>query len=182
MKARVPLITLGVDDLERAVRFYRDGLGEHGAVAFFELEGGLKLALWPRKSLAHDAGIALGRAKLERVSPLHTTLAPRRKRQGRKGHLLRRLCRLLRGSRRPSVGGGVESALAMTSGLPMMGRHALPPPACLARPLRRSAGLCAIRAARRAQDRGGESVLLGGRQVDIRRDARRAREVRADVR
>src|SRR3954470_13410355 len=73
MKARVPLITLGVDDLERAVRFYRDGLGEHGAVAFFELEGGLKLALWPRKSLAHDAGIALGRAKLERVSPLHTT-------------------------------------------------------------------------------------------------------------
>jgi catechol 2,3-dioxygenase-like lactoylglutathione lyase family enzyme len=71
VKPRITLITLGVDDLERAVRFYRDGLGwktdgiigtqfEHGAVAFFELEGGLKLALWPRKSLAHDAGIALG--------------------------------------------------------------------------------------------------------------------------
>ena len=71
MKARISLITLGVDDLERSLRFYRDGLGlqtegivgqefEHGAVAFFELQGGLKLALWPRRSLAHDADLALG--------------------------------------------------------------------------------------------------------------------------
>lgn len=71
MKPRISLITLGVDDLERAVRFYRDGLGlqtpgivgtefEHGAVAFFDLHGGLKLALWPRASLAHDAGLAAG--------------------------------------------------------------------------------------------------------------------------
>jgi catechol 2,3-dioxygenase-like lactoylglutathione lyase family enzyme len=70
MKPRITVITLGVDDLERAVRFYRDGLGlqtegiigkqfEHGAVAFFDLQAGLKLALWPRRSLAHDAGIAL---------------------------------------------------------------------------------------------------------------------------
>lgn len=68
MTPRITLITLGVDDLEKAVRFYRDGLGlktegivgkefEHGAVAFFDLQGGLKLALWPRSSLAHDAGI-----------------------------------------------------------------------------------------------------------------------------
>ena len=68
MKPRITLITLGVDDLQRAVEFYRDGLGlttdgiigtefEYGAVAFFDLEGGLKLALWPRKSIAHDAGI-----------------------------------------------------------------------------------------------------------------------------
>lgn len=68
MKPRITLITLGVDDLEKAVRFYRDGLGlrtegivgkelEHGAVAFFDLQAGLKLALWPRPSLAHDAGI-----------------------------------------------------------------------------------------------------------------------------
>ena len=68
MKPRITLITLGVADLERAVRFYRDGLGwptegivgqehEHGAVAFFDLSGGLKMALWPRASLAHDAGI-----------------------------------------------------------------------------------------------------------------------------
>lgn len=71
MKARISLITLGVDDLERSLRFYRDGLGlqtqgivgqefEHGAVAFFELQGGLKLALWPRRSMAHDSGLALG--------------------------------------------------------------------------------------------------------------------------
>src|SRR5205085_5143751 len=71
MQPRVTLITLCVDDLQRALRFYRDGLGlktpgivgeqfEHGAVAFFELAGGLRLALWPRASLAHDAGIAVG--------------------------------------------------------------------------------------------------------------------------
>jgi catechol 2,3-dioxygenase-like lactoylglutathione lyase family enzyme len=68
MKSRITLITLGVDDLERALRFYRDGLGlqtpgivgtefEHGAVAFFDLAHGLKLALWPRASLAHDSGL-----------------------------------------------------------------------------------------------------------------------------
>ena len=72
MKPRITLITLGVDDLQRAVRFYRDGLGlktegivgtefEYGAVAFFDLQAGLKLALWPRKSIAHDTGIALGK-------------------------------------------------------------------------------------------------------------------------
>jgi len=70
MKPRVTLITLGVDDLERALRFYRDGLGlptlgivgeefEHGAVAFFDLQPGLKLAIWPRRSLSHDSGIAV---------------------------------------------------------------------------------------------------------------------------
>lgn len=68
MRPRVTLITVGVDDLERAIGFYRDGLGlrtegivgrefEHGAVAFFDLQPGLKLALWPRASIAHDAGI-----------------------------------------------------------------------------------------------------------------------------
>ena len=68
MQPRIRLVTLGVDDLERAVAFYRDGLGlsttgivgtefENGAVAFFNLESGLKLALWPRRSLAADAGL-----------------------------------------------------------------------------------------------------------------------------
>lgn len=67
MKPRLTVITLGVDDLERALAFYRDGLGlptdgivgrefDHGAVAFFDLQAGLKLALWPRRSLAHDIG------------------------------------------------------------------------------------------------------------------------------
>lgn len=70
MRPRITLITLGVNDLDRAVAFYRDGLGlptqgimgtefEIGAVAFFELENGLKLALWPRSSLAADTGLAL---------------------------------------------------------------------------------------------------------------------------
>ncbi len=68
MKPRITMLTLGVDDLERAVTFYRDALGlptagiigeefEHGAVAFFDLQSGLKLALFPRASLAVDAGI-----------------------------------------------------------------------------------------------------------------------------
>ena len=79
MKPRISVITLGVDDLERALRFYRDGLGlptagiigaefEHGAVVFFDLQAGLKLALWPRRSLAHDSGIA-------RTAPCATELS-----------------------------------------------------------------------------------------------------------
>ena len=71
MKPRITMITLGVDDLERSVEFYRDGLGlptegivgediEHGAVAFFVLEGDLRLALWPRESISHDTGLAVG--------------------------------------------------------------------------------------------------------------------------
>jgi catechol 2,3-dioxygenase-like lactoylglutathione lyase family enzyme len=70
MKPRITVITLGVDDLERALRFYRDGLGfktegiigaefEFGAVVFIDLQPGLKLALWPRQSLARDTGLKL---------------------------------------------------------------------------------------------------------------------------
>lgn len=73
MEPRITVITLCVDDLERAVRFYSEGLGlptegivglefEFGAVAFFDLQPGLRLALWPRKSLAHDSGLALSGA------------------------------------------------------------------------------------------------------------------------
>lgn len=77
MKPRVTVITVGVDDLDRSLRFYRDGLGlptegiigqefEHGAVAFFDLQSGLKLAVWPRKSLAHDSGLTFaGRSATE---------------------------------------------------------------------------------------------------------------------
>jgi uncharacterized protein len=68
MKPRITLITLGVDDLERSMRFYRDGMGwptqgiigtefEHGAVAFFDLQPGLKLALWAQANIAHDTGL-----------------------------------------------------------------------------------------------------------------------------
>jgi hypothetical protein len=62
------VITLGVDDLEKSLAFYRDGLGlptqgiigrefEHGAVAFFDLQSGLKLAIWPRDDIAYDSNI-----------------------------------------------------------------------------------------------------------------------------
>jgi catechol 2,3-dioxygenase-like lactoylglutathione lyase family enzyme len=77
MQPRIHVITLAVDDLDRAVAFYRDGLGlqtpgvigtefvgddtnPSGAVAMFQLRGGLILALYPRTELAKDATIPLG--------------------------------------------------------------------------------------------------------------------------
>jgi uncharacterized protein len=76
MEPRLNVITLAVVDLERALAFYRDGLGfqsrgvigsqwrdertgANGAVALFELEGGLLLSLYPRSDLAKDAGIPI---------------------------------------------------------------------------------------------------------------------------
>lgn len=80
MKPRITVITIGVDDLEKSLRFYRDGLGlstegiigkefEYGAVVFIDLQAGLRLALWPRKSIAHDSGLALSKK-----SPMEFTL------------------------------------------------------------------------------------------------------------
>ena len=68
MKPRITVLTLGVNDLEASLRFYRNGLGlategivgqefEDGAVAFFDLQPGLRLALWPRASIARDTGL-----------------------------------------------------------------------------------------------------------------------------
>lgn len=82
MKPRITVLTLGVEDLERSLRFYRDGLGlktegiigtefEYGAVAFFELEGGLMLAIWPRKSLALDSTLPLGQTSATEISIGH---------------------------------------------------------------------------------------------------------------
>jgi catechol 2,3-dioxygenase-like lactoylglutathione lyase family enzyme len=78
MKPRITVITLGVDDLEQAFRFYHDGLGlpsagivgtefAFGAVAFFDLQADVQLAIWPRHSIAQDAGLA-------RSSPTEFTL------------------------------------------------------------------------------------------------------------
>lgn len=80
MQPRIIVITIGVDDLQASLRFYRDGLGfptegvvgrefEHGAVVFIDLQPGLRLALWPRTSIAHDTGLAIGPA-----SPTEMTL------------------------------------------------------------------------------------------------------------
>ena len=70
MQQRVSVITIGVSNLEASLRFYRDGLGfatdgivgkefEHGAVVFIQLQPELRLALWPRSSIAHDTGLSL---------------------------------------------------------------------------------------------------------------------------
>ncbi len=59
MEPRLTLITLGVADLPRAVRFYRDGLGwpttyeDGGPVAFFNTAG-TRLGLYPLDHLTAD--------------------------------------------------------------------------------------------------------------------------------
>jgi hypothetical protein len=80
MKPRLSVLTLGVADLEASLAFYRDGLGlptdgivgrefEHGAVAFFELAGGVRLALWAQDDIAHDTGLSKSS-----ISPTAVTL------------------------------------------------------------------------------------------------------------
>ncbi len=70
MKPQITVITIGVDDLEKSLEFYRDGLGlptqgiigtefEHGAVAFFDMQCGLKLAIFPREDIALDAKVPI---------------------------------------------------------------------------------------------------------------------------
>lgn len=70
MKPRINALTIGVDDLKKSLKFYREDLGlktegivgtefEHGAVVFFDLQNGLKFALYPRKEIAWDAKISL---------------------------------------------------------------------------------------------------------------------------
>lgn len=60
--ARVSIVTLGVGDLQRAIAFYRDGLGwplssaSSEGIAFFQT-GGTVLALYPHDELAADANM-----------------------------------------------------------------------------------------------------------------------------
>ncbi len=77
MRAQIVFITLAVDDLDRALSFYRDGLGwpsdgvvggefhdevtgADGTIAFVTLEGGLKLGLYERANLTKDASLLPG--------------------------------------------------------------------------------------------------------------------------
>ena len=88
MESRIDVITLAVADLERALAFYRDGLGlksgrvigtefvgdevePNGAVAMFELQGGLILCLYPRTELAKDAKVPLAPPKAGEFSIGH---------------------------------------------------------------------------------------------------------------
>jgi catechol 2,3-dioxygenase-like lactoylglutathione lyase family enzyme len=71
MQPRIGTISIGVTDLDRSIAFYRDGLGfptegivgqeyENGTIAFIDLEGGMRLALWPLTSMQADTGVATG--------------------------------------------------------------------------------------------------------------------------
>jgi catechol 2,3-dioxygenase-like lactoylglutathione lyase family enzyme len=82
MKPRVTVLTLGVSDLERSLTFYRDGMGlptagiigqefDNGAVVFFDMNAGLKLALYPATSLAKEANVTATRDRLGAVSIGH---------------------------------------------------------------------------------------------------------------
>jgi catechol 2,3-dioxygenase-like lactoylglutathione lyase family enzyme len=93
MEARIHVITLAVNDLDRALAFYRDGLGLEspgvvgtefggddvkpaGAVVMFQLQGGLILALYPRTELAKDANVPLGPPKTGEFSIGHAVASP----------------------------------------------------------------------------------------------------------
>jgi catechol 2,3-dioxygenase-like lactoylglutathione lyase family enzyme len=141
MRPNIRVVTLAVADLERALAFYRDGLGlassgiiatefhdevsgADGAIAMFELDGGLLLSLYPRTDLAKDAGVAADATSRTEFSLGHVVESREevdgRARSGRGrrcspagwptraalGHLFG----LLPGPRRPSLGGDLGAA------------------------------------------------------------------------
>lgn len=78
MKPRIKIIPSAVRGLEKSMAFYQDGMGlptegivgvefKDGAVAFFEMNDGLILALWPKTSLAKDAKIPVSPASPLRI-------------------------------------------------------------------------------------------------------------------
>jgi catechol 2,3-dioxygenase-like lactoylglutathione lyase family enzyme len=80
MEPRVSFITLGVADLQRATRFYEEGLGlprlkTPPSVTFFEL-GKTWLALWPHTSLAQDAGVSSRGSGFRGFSLAHNVRSP----------------------------------------------------------------------------------------------------------
>ena len=80
MEARISIITLGVTDLPRSVRFYRDGLNlplvyeDVDDIAFFDL-GGTRLALYPRAALAEDVGVPAEGSGFSGVTLAHNVRA-----------------------------------------------------------------------------------------------------------
>ena len=87
MQAHISVITLAVEDLQRALDFYRDGLGlvtegiigqefEQGAVVFFELQAGLKLALWSKQSLQQDTGLTGTASSAAQITLGHNVHSP----------------------------------------------------------------------------------------------------------
>lgn len=135
MQARISVITLGVLDLEASLHFYRDGLGfpsegimgeefEYGAVAFIQLQPGLKLALWPQRSIQQDTGLEPSPICPTQMTLGHNVYSPlevdqamaQAERAGAKiikpAHdFLWRICRLFSGSQWSSLGNCLESRL-----------------------------------------------------------------------
>jgi catechol 2,3-dioxygenase-like lactoylglutathione lyase family enzyme len=77
MEQRLSIVTLGVQDLDRAVAFYEAmGLTRNEkvaqGVAFFQM-GGVILALWPRAELAKDAGVEDSRPGFSGVALAYNT-------------------------------------------------------------------------------------------------------------
>ena len=125
MEQRISLVTLGVADLKRSLAFYEQ-LGWRGqevqGTVFFQA-GGQAVVLWSRELLAADCGIAddgnigFGGIALARQRPLPCGSRPHhrcragcgcRSDQTCNGDLLRRLRRVLQGSRRPRLGDRVQ--------------------------------------------------------------------------
>lgn len=83
MRPRIKVLTLGVNDLDVSLAFYRDGLGldtegiigtefEDGAVVFFHMNDDMILALYPRPALAKDAKVPLSPPSPTDLSIGHT--------------------------------------------------------------------------------------------------------------
>ncbi len=126
MKPRISMITLGVRDLERAVKFYGEGLGfpmmeTSPGVAFFPLNG-TWLSLYPREALAEDARVSPEGSGFESFTLAHNVQSEAEvdeamaravragataAKQPEKG-VLGRLQRLFQGPGRPSLGSGVQ--------------------------------------------------------------------------
>jgi uncharacterized protein len=92
LEPRIHVVTLAVEDLARALAFYREGLGLEsagiigdefpgddvnaaGAIAMFTLHAGLMLCLYPRSELAKDANVALAAPSSAEMSLGHLVAA-----------------------------------------------------------------------------------------------------------
>lgn len=82
MKPHITIITLGVEDLRRAIEFYHNGLGfplldegDSESIAFFKLDS-IILGLYPRDKLAEDITISLEGTGFQGFTLAHNVGSP----------------------------------------------------------------------------------------------------------